>query len=89
MIAAGTDKIDAVRKCWIKFTFSNWTSKILIRATITDPATVAIPAVIKISNSLLESLFIYGFIKRGASTCPIKTLAAAPKPTGPPILNNL
>ena len=35
---------------------------------MTEPATVAMPAVIKISSSLFESLFIYGFINKGAST---------------------
>ena len=56
IIAAGTDKTEAVKKCWIKLTEANWTSRIDIKATITDPATVAIPAVIKINSSLFESL---------------------------------
>ena len=88
IIAAGTDSTEAVRKCWIKLTEPNWTSSIEIRATITEPATVAIPAVISINNSLLDNLLTYGLIRRGASTCPIKTFAAAPKPTGPPILKS-
>ena len=56
MIAAGTDKIEAVMKCWIKFSSPNEVSRILINATITEPATVAMPAVININNSLLDNL---------------------------------
>ena len=47
MIAAGTDKIDAVKKCYINLVdSSNCPSSNVTRATIIDPATVAIPAVI-------------------------------------------
>ena len=90
MIAAGTDKIDAVKKCCINLVdSSNCPSSNVTRATIIDPATVAIPAVIKIRSSLFVSLFRYGLINKGASTCPTNTLAAPPNPIGPPILNNL
>ena len=47
-----------LRNVELNLHLANCTSKILIKATITEPATVAIPAVIKISNSLLESLLI-------------------------------
>ena len=38
-----------------QLTDANCTSSIEIKATITDPAAVAMPAVIKINNSLFES----------------------------------
>ena len=89
IIAAGTDKTDAVMKCCIRFSSANVNSRILINATITDPATVAMPAVININNSLLDNLLKKGLIRSGASTWPINIFAAAPKPTGPPILKTL
>ena len=68
IIAAGTDKTDAVMKCCIRFSSANVNSRILINATITDPATVAMPAVININNSLLDNLLKKGLIRSGAST---------------------
>ena len=56
IIAAGTDKTEAVKKCCIRLTDANCTSNIEINATITEPATVAMPAVIKINSSLFDSL---------------------------------
>ena len=60
----------------------------LTSATIIEPATVDMPAVININSSLLDNFARYGLINNGASTCPTITFAAAPKPIGPPILNN-
>ena len=55
-------------RCCIKLISGNWPPRIVTKATIIEPATVDIPAVRRINNSLLVSLERYGLIKRGAST---------------------
>ena len=63
---------------------ANIKKKSPVKTTITDPEIVAIPTVMRIKSSLLVIVDKYGFIKRGASTCPKIILAVALKPTGPP-----
>jgi hypothetical protein len=56
-MAAGTESIEAIKKCCIKLISSNFISSMLTRAIMTDPATVAIPVVINISNSFFDKSF--------------------------------
>ena len=82
IMAAGTLITEAV-KIWPRASSSTF-CKMMEYKIITDPATVAMPQLMTINNSLRDSCDMNGRINSGDSTMPRKILPAVLTPTAPP-----